>query len=173
MSLGLRSVVTGALLLAGGCEIPPSLSAAPAAPEATPHPVGPAAMARESSPHDEAHFLVRRGGDLFRANVRFVEMLDESVIAIRRGPGESDETWTVIDVPTTGGSPPPTLPFSAAAWEPVALEIAEAVRDQDGICEEGERMQLIPASGGGPRTMFRHNRQAWIVFAACPEPWKG
>jgi hypothetical protein len=163
MRAGLAYAVIGALLLAGGCGAVESLAGQPAeagGAETTAVPPKPV-------PHENARFLVRGGDEAYRVNVRYVGMIGESVIAVRQGAGEAGAEWPALELADMPRAPS-SLPFGADAWRAVALGVAEGVRQQQGICPEERPMQLLRESDGEVRTMYRGNREAWVVFAACP-----
>ncbi|MEL6209363.1 MAG: hypothetical protein AAFR44_04140, partial [Pseudomonadota bacterium] len=57
----------------------------------------PPAPKPEAMEHPEAKFLVDYGGASFRVNVRYVPLIDESVIAVREGRGEAAaEGWAKL-----------------------------------------------------------------------------
>ena len=154
MPAALKAPLFGALLLAGACAAP------------TGDGEGQAARPAEAAPHEDARFLVRRDGEVYRANVRYVDMIDKSVIAVRRGRGDAGEDWPVMEI-EAGATAPGDVPFGAESWRPVALEICEAVLREAAVCPPGRELALIREKGGEVRTMYRDPRQAWVIFAAC------
>ena len=158
----LTGLAIGALLLAGGCALP----------AATVHgKPGAGATTGKGAAHESAQFLVNGGGNFYRVNVQYVSMLAQSVIVVRQGKGAADASWRPLDVSGLGNVPSGE-PFSAKVWRPVALKIADAVRQQKSICPADAPMQIVE-SGGSPSTMYRDSEQAWVIFATCPNPSKG
>jgi hypothetical protein len=165
--------VSPARALAATCLLA-GLSACAAGPAPTgraPEPAG--GGSAEAVRHEDARFLVTYGGAAFRVNVRYVPLIDESVIAIRQGVGEAREQgWTEIALD-------PVARFSRVAnyadesYEPVVLDIAQGVRERGGICEGGGDIEMAMDGQGQARTLYRSNRRAWIVFALCPEQIAG
>ena len=118
--------------------------------------------------HPDARFLVNYGPSLFRVNVRYVPLIDESVIALREGAGEArEEGWPTLSV-EPGDDFRPGTNFADPSYEAVAVDIARAVQDAGGICEEGQPMTVSTGDAGEVRTLFRSNRRVWVVFALCP-----
>ena len=173
MRASLAYAAIGALLLAGGCGAVESLAGQPAEGGGAET----ASVPPKPVPHENARFLVRGGDEAYRVNVRYVNMIGESVIAVRQGAGEAGqgeagEEWPTLDLADMPRAPS-SLPFGADAWRSFALGVAEGVRQHEGICPEGRPMQLLRESDGEVRTMYRGNREAWVVFAACPGTEQG
>ena len=123
----------------------------------------------EAEEHADARFLAAYGGTFFRVNVRYVPMLDESVIAVREGMGEAqDEGWQIVTVRPSIDLEPGTN-FADPVFETVAVAIAREVQGIDGICKGGQAMRVSTDGEGDVRTLYRSNRQVWVVFALCPE----
>jgi hypothetical protein len=119
--------------------------------------------------HPDARFLVDYGSALFRVNVRYVPLIDESVIALREGAGEArDEGWQMLEVEPDAAFRPGTN-FADPSYEEVAVDIARAVQGRGGICGEGQTMTVETGDAGEVRTLFRSNRRVWVVFALCPQ----
>ena len=164
MRAGLAYAAIGSLLLAG-CETPVGTTGEAEDAEA-------AALPDAAAPHEDARFLVRGAGDLYRVNVRYVDMIEESVIAVRQGPGDADDAWPTIDLAEAPRAPT-GLPFDAEAWRPVTLAIADTVRRQRDLCPEGREMRLSRENDGDVRTTYREKHGAWVFFAACAAPQAG
>ena len=141
-------------MAAAGCSGPPAKAGAGAS--------------AETAVHEAARFLARFDGAAYRVNVRYVDLIDGSVIAVRQGAGEAGEGWTPIDVSGRAEIGPETG-FGDGAYRDVAIRIAEAVRDRQSVCEGGARLRLERETDGAISTMYRGNRRAWVVFAFCPE----
>ncbi|MEO0823611.1 MAG: hypothetical protein AAF074_24735 [Pseudomonadota bacterium] len=119
--------------------------------------------------HPEAQFLVSYGTAFFRVNVRYVPLIDESVIAVREGVGEAvEQGWRTLQV---APSPEfrPGVNFADSSYEDVVVEIAGEVQAAGGICAEGQSISMATNRDGEIRTLYRSNRQVWVVFALCPE----
>ncbi|MEM6489887.1 MAG: hypothetical protein AAF677_16715 [Pseudomonadota bacterium] len=124
----------------------------------------------EAMAHPEARFLVHYGGASFRANVRYLDFLGQSVIAFRDGVGEADdEAWPEMDIQAPAGFSR-VINFADDGFEPVILDMAETVRREAGVCPGAVAMEMKKRDTGEPRTMYRRARQAWVVFARCPAP---
>lgn len=136
--------------------------------DSPPPPPKPTAM-----PHPDARFLVDYGGQPFRVNVRYVPLIDESVIAIRKGVGEAAaEDWQRLVLPALE-SYSPELNFADDGYEDHIVLIGGAVQDAGGICPHGMNIAMQTGRDGQTRTLYRSNRQVWVVFALCPEPGGG
>ncbi|MGF1553008.1 MAG: hypothetical protein ACFBWO_10985 [Paracoccaceae bacterium] len=167
---GPGSVATGlaALALAGCASGPAPTGRSPAADEAG------AAASVEAGEHEDARFLVDYAGMPFRVNVRYVALIDESVIAVRRGAGEAAaEGWPTISVEAGAPVPGRRVNYADERYEPVVLAIANAVQAEGGICENGASIEMARDDAGEVRTLHRSNRQVWVVFALCPEQIDG
>ncbi|MEM8759174.1 MAG: hypothetical protein AAGE83_02475 [Pseudomonadota bacterium] len=131
------------------------------APEPAPKPA--------AAEHPDARFLVDYGGDYYRVDVRYVTLIDESVIAVRKGPGEAiEEDWTRVTLPANPTFKP-TTHFADEGYETYVIEMAKAVQAVGGICKEGQDVLMATNREGDVRTTYRRNRQVWVVFALCPE----
>jgi len=119
--------------------------------------------------HEDRKFLVTYGALPYRVNVQYVEMIGQSVIAVRRGAGEAtSEAWPTIAV--SGDQPQPSgVPFEDERFRDVALTIAKQVSRDGTICNGGAPMEIRRDDNGDARTMYRGTRDAWVVFAYCPE----
>jgi hypothetical protein len=121
----------------------------------------------EAMRHPEKRFLVDYGGEVFRVNVRYVDIISESVFAVRRGRDGAKAGWTEIAL-EPGVTPPAAEPFASEAWRPVAVDIADRLAGTPPICAEGQTMRLALGEDRGARALYRSPRQAWVVFAFCP-----
>ena len=122
----------------------------------------------EAQPHDAAKFLVLYGAQSYLVDVRYIDLINESVIAVREAEGETlpRETFQIpatIDLPSAE-------PFSSRAHRKVALAIADHIRETAKICDDGRLMALRQNLDGDTRVTYRRDRGAWVVFAACPGP---
>ena len=120
----------------------------------------------EAQPHDEAKFFVLYGPQGYLVDIRYIDLINESVIAIREARGETKprETLTVpatVDVPSAE-------PFSSDGHRSVAVAIADHIRATAKICDDGRQMALRQNLDGDTRVTYRNERGAWVVFAACP-----
>ncbi|MEM7500318.1 MAG: hypothetical protein AAF371_20350 [Pseudomonadota bacterium] len=119
--------------------------------------------------HPDARFLVDYGGAYYRVNVRYVSLIDESVIAVREGAGKAvEENWRRVSLPANPGFDPATN-FQDEEYEAYVIEMAKAVQAVGGICEQGQDVLMATNREGDVRTTYRRNRQVWVVFALCPE----
>lgn len=124
--------------------------------------------AEAGEPHPDTRFLVDYGGKTFRVNVRYVELLGESVIAVRKGQGDADPAdWRRMTV-KADVSVPRRKPFGSDAYRRVAVDIADAVRKEPPICADDRTMRIATDEADSARTMFREKRDVWVVFALCP-----
>lgn len=134
---------------------------------AAPEPGGTAPKAAE--PHPDRRILVDYGGREFRVDIRYVDIIGESVIAVRAGRGDADPAeWRRMTV-VPGTELPAEAPFADDAYRRVAIEIADALRREPPICVDGRNMRLATDPRDDARTLYRAARQAWVVFAFCPE----
>ncbi|MEM1345607.1 MAG: hypothetical protein AAGI34_13650 [Pseudomonadota bacterium] len=122
----------------------------------------------EATRHPEARFLVDYGGAAFRVNVRYVALIDESVIAVRRG-AKNTQGWQRLAI-TPGVAIPEDTPFGDPIFARVAVDIADSVQKQPPICTDGQTMRLATDENDEARTLYRQARRVWVVFALCPEP---
>ncbi|MCL5775498.1 hypothetical protein M1105_00610 [Limibaculum sp. FT325] len=124
---------------------------------------------REALRHDDKRFLVRYGALPYRVNVQYVDMIGQSVIAVRRGAEEAvPEGWPELAM--EAARPQPSgVPFEDEGFREVALDIAERVSRNGGICPTEGEMKLRKDEHGDARTMYRATRGAWVVFAYCPD----
>lgn len=119
----------------------------------------------EGLEHPDAKLAVSYGREQFLVDISFIDLLDKSVIVVRRdepSPAERQPFTLEETVPVPGG-----MPFSASGYGPVAVAIADQLAGRLGLCPEAG-MELDRNLEGGARTMFRDERQAWVVFAVCP-----
>lgn len=121
--------------------------------------------------HPEKRLFVRYGASDYFVDIRYVDMIQESVIAVRKTGGKMEGRET-ITVPATVGIPT-GQPFSSSAFKPLVVSIAEEVSDTEEICADGRQMAMRKQGDGSIRTSFRSGRDAWVVFAACPAPVTG
>lgn len=129
----------------------------------------PPAPKADAAEHPDARFLVDYGGNPFRVIVRYVPLIEESVIAVQKGHGDgTSPEWRSLVVPANP-SFDPGLNFADGAYETYAIEIARAVQAEGGICEQGQDIDMATDADGDVRTTFRRNRKVWVVFALCPE----
>ncbi|MEM6421804.1 MAG: hypothetical protein AAF698_04375 [Pseudomonadota bacterium] len=123
--------------------------------------------------HPDAEYLVQYGGSSFRVNVRYVPLIDESVIAVREGRGEAvDEEWPILNVSAPEKFNRVTN-FADDRYRDFVIDIAGAVQEMGGICSDGSSIKMSTNSDGEVRTLYRSNRQVWVVFALCPEQVRG
>lgn len=123
-------------------------------------------------PHADAKFRVSYGGEDYLVDVRYVELIDESVIAVRQaGRKAAGRDYRPLGVAPRVRAP--VGPFSNPAYRAVALDIAETVQWVDGICPSGDPMDMARDGEGDIRTLYRRNRGAWVVFARCVEKSAG
>ncbi|MEM6676791.1 MAG: hypothetical protein AAF675_02840 [Pseudomonadota bacterium] len=123
----------------------------------------------QATEHDAARFLVDYGGSQYRVNVRYVELIDESVIAVRQGSGEAlEEAWPRLTLTAAEGYSR-VQNFADDQIETYIVDIAKGVQAHGGICEDGQALAMATNADGDVRTTFRRNRQVWVVFALCPE----
>ena len=123
----------------------------------------------EAQHHPEARFLVDYGGRSYRVDVRFVDIISESVIAVREGAGDGAERHRMAVEPSV--TPPGgDVPFADDAYRAVAVDIADAIQGRPPICADGQRMRLALNDEAEARTLYRDNRRAWVVFGFCPPP---
>ncbi|MEL7172005.1 MAG: hypothetical protein AAFN05_03455 [Pseudomonadota bacterium] len=133
----------------------------------------PPAPKPEAAEHPNARFLVDYGGNYYRVDVRYVTLIDESVIAVRQGPGKAvEEDWTRVTLPANPGFVASTN-FADETYETYVIEMAKAVQAVGGICQEGQDVLMATNREGDVRTTYRRNRQVWVVFALCPEQVSG
>ncbi|MEM7178386.1 MAG: hypothetical protein AAF503_11845 [Pseudomonadota bacterium] len=157
MALGPQAYGIIAMAVVAGCgEAPGPTSMAPA-------------VAAER--HPDKRLFVRYGADEFFVDIRYVDMIQESVIAVRESGGKMAGRET-ITVPATVGIPT-GQPFSSSAFEPLVVSIAQEVNATEAICADGRKMTMRTKSDGDVRASFRSGRDAWVVFAACPAPVTG
>jgi len=129
----------------------------------------PAQSEREAMRHEDRRFLVAYGSLPYRVNVQYVDMIGQSVIAVRRGGGEAvAEAWPTMSI--SGEEPQPSgVPFEDERYRKVALTIADHVSQDGHVCADGTSMEIRRDADGEPRTLYRGTRGAWVVFAFCPE----
>lgn len=115
--------------------------------------------------HRDAKYVASYGGARFLVDVTFVDMLDKSVIVVREdGPTTSDREDVALSetVPVSGA-----MPWSAERQGGVAVSIAEQLAPRLTVCP-GPSMRLDTLTDGTPRHMYRGEKRAWVIFAACP-----
>ena len=122
----------------------------------------------EAQPHQDAKFFVLYGPQGYLVDIRYIDIINESVIAIREAEDEVTprETLTIpatIDVPSAE-------PYSSSGHRAVAVAIADHIRETAKICDDGRQMALRQTLEGDTRATYRNERGAWVVFAACPGP---
>ncbi|MEM7509094.1 MAG: hypothetical protein AAF415_20430 [Pseudomonadota bacterium] len=146
-----------ALALLGGCSLFGGGDSAETAVSSVPE--------VEAERHGDRRFLVRYGPAQYFVDVRYINLINESVIAVRnRG---NDEGRDLITVPATVALPQDE-PFASSAQEPVALAIANHIRNTAKICNSGKQMALRRNDEGEAKITYRSSRGAWVIFAACP-----
>lgn len=119
--------------------------------------------------HPEAKFLVDYGGASFRVNVRYVPLIDESVIAVREGRGEAAaEGWAKLRLEAAEDFSRVSN-FADDRYRDFIIDMAGAVQEEGGICTDGSTIRMSTDRDGEVRTIYRSNRQVWVVFALCPE----
>ncbi|MEM9784666.1 MAG: hypothetical protein AAF899_19620 [Pseudomonadota bacterium] len=133
-----------------------------------PKPMAEGAEKMTAMPHPDAQYLVKYGGESFRVNVRYVPLIDESVIAVRQGIGEAhDENWPSLNVGARKDFSR-VMNYADDAYRDHVVEIAGAVQAKGGICADGASIAMAKNRDGDVRTLYRRNRQVWVVFALCP-----
>jgi len=118
--------------------------------------------------HPDARFLVRYGEADYLVDVKYVELIDESVIAVREAEARDEAAGRIEMEVRPGVSVPAEAPFADTAYRRVAVEIADAVQHQPPICTDGQTMRIATDANNEARTLYREARQAWVVFALCP-----
>lgn len=124
------------------------------------------APAVEAARHADKRFLVSYGPKRYYVDVRYIGLINESVIAIRDDGNSADRED--LSVPATA-TLPADEPFASSAQESVMVSIAEGVRSSAKICDNGRQMALRLNGDGEARVSYRSGRGAWVVFAACPK----
>ena len=127
----------------------------------------------EAQPHAEKRFLVQYGERQYRVNVRYVDIISESVVAVREGRGDAAPPDWVETVVEPSLRPPEGEPFASEAWRAVAVDIADSLSGRPPICDNGQTMRLARNDDKGARALYRSARQAWVVFAFCPPAGTG
>ncbi|MGF1501508.1 MAG: hypothetical protein ACFBSD_06800 [Paracoccaceae bacterium] len=118
--------------------------------------------------HPEKRFLVTYGDERFTVNVRYVEIIGETVIAVRQvGTVPVDARFEPMAV-TPQSEPPEAANFADDAYRAVAVEVADAIVGRPPICVDGQTMRLARKDDEAARTLYRRQQRAWIVFAFCP-----
>ncbi|MEM8792091.1 MAG: hypothetical protein AAGE80_10770 [Pseudomonadota bacterium] len=120
----------------------------------------------EAEVHDDQRLLVQYAANSYFVDIRYVDIINESVIAVRTGGGKTDGRREV-QVPATVGVPSGE-PFASNAYEPLVISIAEHLRKTEKICSDGQQMALRINREGEAKVTYRRSRAAWVVFAACP-----
>ncbi|MEM0924060.1 MAG: hypothetical protein AAGI13_13510 [Pseudomonadota bacterium] len=120
----------------------------------------------EAHPHADAKFFVLYGPQGYLVDIRYIDIINESVIAIREAEDSTTprETMTIpatVDVPSAE-------PYSSSGHRAVAVAIADHIRETAKICDDGRQMALRQTRDGATRATYRNERGAWVVFAACP-----
>jgi len=123
--------------------------------------------------HPDARFLVDYAGAPYRVDVRFVDIISESVIVVRQGAGKDTAKREAMDVTPSLSPPGPGTPFGDRDYSAVALDIADSVIGRPPICVDGQSMKLARNDAAEARTLYRGTRRAWVVFAFCPPPVEG
>lgn len=119
----------------------------------------------EAERHGDKRFLVSYGPEQYYVDVRYINLINESVIAVRdRGKLEGRD---LVTVPATVALPQDE-PFASSAQQPVALAIANHIRNTAKICDSGREMALRLDDEGEAKVTYRSSRAAWVIFAACP-----
>ncbi len=117
--------------------------------------------------HADAKFVVSYGDRTFLADVTYIDLLDKSVIAVREREESPAERQPLKLRPRP--RLPEGVPFSATAYGPVAVRIAERIAEVAQVCP-GPPMRIDLKTDGTPRQLYRAEKRAWVVFAACPPP---
>ncbi|MBY8975328.1 hypothetical protein KHP62_05900 [Rhodobacteraceae bacterium NNCM2] len=125
----------------------------------------------DAEDHPDMRLYVHYGAMTYFVDVRYVDMIQESVIAVRETGGKLDGREE-LTVPATIGIPTGE-PFSSSAFKPLAVSIADYVRESARVCVDGAKMALRLNSDGETRASYRSGRGAWVVFAACEAPVMG
>ncbi len=129
------------------------------------------AAARPAAPplsHKERRFLAEYGDRRFLVNVRYVGMLSESVIAVRELSGDVPGGYEELVLePGAAAAATSGTPFRARETRALATEIAAQVAAVPGVCGDDREMALLTKRDGETRSMYRGNRQAWVVFSGC------
>ncbi|MEM0942866.1 MAG: hypothetical protein AAGI70_02865 [Pseudomonadota bacterium] len=120
----------------------------------------------EAERHASKRMVIRYATAEYFVDVRYVDIINESVIAVREAGGKLEGREEMV-VPVTV-QPPPGEPFASSRFRPVAVAIASHIRETAKICDGGRQMALRLNRDGEARASYRTSRQAWVVFAACP-----
>lgn len=122
-------------------------------------------------PHQDAAFLVDYGGTPILVDVRYVDVIRESVIAVRLPQGRSETAGrAAMSVAPEAPLPQAEVAFSDDGWRAVAVDIADEIQGRPLVCVEGQTMRIAQNDDAEARTLYRANRRAWVVFAFCPPP---
>lgn len=121
--------------------------------------------------HPDKRLYVQYGAQKYFVDVRYVDLINESVIAVRDRGGKSDGR-EAITVPATVGVPVGE-PFASNSFKPLAISIAKHIRNMSKICDGGRQMALRINRDGETRVTYRSGRGAWVIFAACPAATTG
>ncbi len=119
----------------------------------------------QAARHPDRAFAIDYAGTAYVVDIRFIDVLGESVIAVRRGSGEGERTRLEVRPSRT---PPEAGRFSDEAYRRVAVDIADAIAGRPPICADGQTMRLARGEDKAARTLYRSQREAWVVFAFCP-----
>ena len=153
-----RGVVSlGAIVFAAGCA--GELSSSPGGGASVP-------KARAAG-HEEARFWVDYGADPFLVNVRFIKIMGESVVAIRKARPDAELAGRrQLDV-RPHVEIGEAVNFADPVYEDVATDIAQTIEKVGRVCDDGQKLSMSMNGDGAPRTSYRRDRQAWVVFARC------
>ena len=126
--------------------------------------------ALQAQPHPEARLWVDYGTDAYLANIRYIDFMGQSVVAVRQaGAGaDLDDRRRVAITPSAEHEPAQN--FADPVYETIAVDIAKAMRSIGGICEESGTLSMARNGEGAPKTSYRRDRRAWVVFARCGAP---
>jgi len=127
----------------------------------------------EAQRHPDVELVVDYGDAPFRVDVRYVDIISESVIAVRQGDGNGNGPRDRMTVTPSITPPGPGVPFADEAYRLVAVDIADQVLGRPPICVDGQRMRLARNQAAEARALYRDNRQTWVVFAFCPPVGEG
>ncbi|MGF1446601.1 MAG: hypothetical protein ACFBRM_10425 [Pikeienuella sp.] len=127
----------------------------------------------EAMRHPDKKFFVQYGATSYLVDVRYIDILGESVIAVRRSAGPSTEPRETLEVLPTRTPPAAETGFADEAYRSVAVDIADTISGRPPICIDGQTMRLARGEDQPARTLYRAQRAAWVVFAFCPPPAAG
>ncbi|MEM7238020.1 MAG: hypothetical protein AAF501_09375 [Pseudomonadota bacterium] len=120
----------------------------------------------EAERHPAKRMYVRYGAANYFVDIRYVDIINESVIAVRDNGGKIDGRER-LTVPATVGIPTGE-PFSSSSFKSLVVSIAGHIRETAKICDSGRQMALRLNSEGETQATYRAQKNAWVVFAACP-----